>query len=70
MAVTVETVERMFHHGQEILPDPDPNMTPEQVLSFYSARYPELAIGHIDKMEVNKQGQMVYIVKTVIGSKG
>lgn len=36
---------RSFSMGNIELPDPDPRMTPDEVMVFYSSSYPELASG-------------------------
>ena len=49
--------------------DPDPEMTPEEVMQFYAGTYPELTTSNVHgpKME----GEVaVYEFKTTVGTKG
>ena len=50
------------------LPDPNPQMTVEQVQQFYSGMYPELTTATYQK--VFKQDTYTYIFKSIIGTKG
>lgn len=43
---TIE-LSREFRFGAISLPDPDPAMTPEQVLGHYSTVYPQLRHGKV-----------------------
>lgn len=51
------------------LADPDQNMTPDQVMQFYSNTYPELVTAsvHGPKYEGDT---MMYTFKTTVGTKG
>lgn len=73
MALTVKGMTRKFsfRHGNETitLNDPDPNMEPEQVMSFYSNTYPELTTATVHGPKVEKD-EAVYEFKTTIGTKG
>jgi PRTRC genetic system protein C len=47
MAVKVNELERKFKFNGKELPDPDPNMKPEEVMELYSRQYPSLTNGKI-----------------------
>lgn len=42
MALHVKEYKRVFKHNGQKLSDPNPDMTPEEVMNFYSNQYPEL----------------------------
>lgn len=73
MALTKENITRSFvieKNGQKtVLADPEPSMTPDQVMQFYSNTYPELCTSNVSgpKYEGDK---MVYSFKTTVGTKG
>lgn len=68
----VISVEREFKFSKNgtpvTLPDPDPDMSLEEVLNFYSGQYPELTTATLEehKIEGNKA---TYRVKTTVGTK-
>ena len=69
MALQIQGVKRQFKYGNRQLDDPDPEMTPEEVMQFYAGTYPELTTSNVHgpKME----GEVaVYEVKTTVGTKG
>ncbi len=43
MAIKLTSMTRVFVSGGAKLPNPNPNMTFEEVRTFYAAQYPELA---------------------------
>ncbi len=69
MALQIQGVKRQFKHGNRQLDDPDPNMTPEEVMQFYAGTYPELTTSNVHgpKMEGDVA---VYEFKTTVGTKG
>ncbi|MCM1301237.1 MAG: PRTRC system protein C [Bacteroides cellulosilyticus] len=73
MALTVKGMTRKFKfkHGNETitLDDPDPNMAPEQVMSFYSNTYAELTTATVHGPKVEKD-EVLYEFRTTIGVKG
>ncbi|MBL7942469.1 MAG: PRTRC system protein C [Flavobacteriales bacterium] len=73
MALTTTRLKRSFEFevdGKELkLPDPNPRMTPDEVMSFYSNTYPELTTATVAGPEV-KADKAVYEFKTTIGTKG
>lgn len=50
------------------LPDPNPQMTVEQVQQFYSTLYPELTTATVHKEF--KNDMYCYTFKSIIGTKG
>lgn len=67
MAIT--KLIREFKYEEEILPDPDPNMTPDEVISFYAGKYPELTTAHVEDQET-KGDKIIYTIGAAIGTKG
>lgn len=69
MALNITTLERVFKHGNIELSDPDKNLSPDEVMSFYSNTYPELTTSsvHGPKIEDDKA---VYELKCTVGTKG
>lgn len=51
------------------LADPDPSMSPDQVMQFYSNTYPELVTSSAQGPEY-KDDSLVYTFKTTVGTKG
>lgn len=69
MDLEVTGIERVFTYKDRILSDPDTNLSPEEVLAFYSNTYPELTTSTVHG-ELNDRGVMEYTFKTTIGTKG
>lgn len=75
MALNVTNLNRQFFLKQDgknkdiELNDPNGEMSPEEVMKFYSGKYPELTNATIvgPKVEGNKA---VYSFKTIVGTKG
>jgi PRTRC genetic system protein C len=69
MALDIKNMKRVFRHGDLELSDPGINMSPDEVMSFYSNTYPELTTSAIQgpKMEEDKA---VYEFRSVVGTKG
>ena len=71
--MTVTSLERvfMFKNGSaEItLQDPNPDMSPNEAMEFYSNTYPELTTATVHGPEI-KNDRIVYSFKTTIGTKG
>ena len=69
----VTGLEREFRFTQDrqdvVLPDPDPNRSPEQVMMLYANQYPFLTTATVHG-PVNDGDKVVYEFKTVIGTKG
>lgn len=74
MALNVQGVSRKFtlkKNGSEvILSDPNPVLTPEEVMEFYSTTYPELTTSTVNGPNVTGEGEVSYEFKTTIGTKG
>lgn len=51
------------------LPDPNPNMEPNDVQRFYSSEYPELTSSTVIGPSM-REGNAVYSFQTIIGDKG
>lgn len=73
MALTIKGLERVFtfqkNNKEVMLDDPNPAMTPDQVMSFYAVQYPELTTATVHGPEVKKD-KAIYSLKTTIGTKG
>lgn len=69
MALQVTGIDRIFKYNDTILSDPDPDLTPDEVLAFYSNNYPELTTSNVFN-RLTEEGVMEYTFKTVIGTKG
>ena len=73
MALTKQALKREFiienRGGNVSLPDPNPAMTPDQVMVFYSTNYPELATSTVHG-PVYQGDRMKYTFKTTVGTKG
>ena len=73
MALSVTGLERSFVFQKEnteiTLTDPNADMTPDQVMSFFSHTYPELTTSTVHGPEINGD-KVVYHFKTTIGTKG
>lgn len=69
MALSISNVKRVFKMKDKNLADPDPTMTPDEVMAFYSNQYPELVTSNVfgPKME---NDEAVYEFKTTVGTKG
>lgn len=69
MALQISKYKRVFKHGTATLADQNPDMTPEEVMNFYSNQYPELTTSNVHgpKIEGNTA---VYEFKTTVGTKG
>lgn len=69
MALQVTGIERVFKYNNTVLNDPDPELSPEDVLLFYSNIYPELTTSNVHS-QLTEEGTMEYSFKTTIGTKG
>ena len=73
MSLSVTTLERVFkfRNGSEdvILPDPNSDMSPDEVMDFYSTTYTELTTATVHGPEIEND-RLVYHFKTTIGTKG
>ena len=73
MALQIKGMSRTFKFkkGTEYvtLQDPDPNLSPDVVMSYYSNFYPELTTATVHGPEI-EDDRAVYEFKTTIGVKG
>lgn len=69
MPVTVEKLERQFVFDGAVLPDPDPNMSVEQVRDMYIPAHPEITTATVTGPEPI-DGKMRYTFNRAIGHKG
>ena len=71
--MTITSLERifMFKNGSAkiTLQDPNPDMSPNGVMDFYSGTYPELTTATVHGPEIEND-RVVYRFKTTIGTKG
>ncbi|CAM3906920.1 PRTRC system protein C [Deinococcus frigens] len=65
------TARRAFKHGSVVLTDPNPDMTPEQVKTFYATQHPELLNAGVGSPETDlKAGTVTYTFVANYGRKG
>jgi PRTRC genetic system protein C len=69
MALTVTKMTRVFQFQGVRLPDPNPEMSVEEVKALYAAQYPELATAVVNGPEAAAD-KMRYTFERSIGSKG
>ena len=73
MPLLKESLKRRFviaRNGKDVtLPDPDPAMSPDQVMQFYSNTYPELVTSSCTG-PVCDGDAMTYTFRTTVGTKG
>jgi PRTRC genetic system protein C len=69
MALTVTKMTRVFQFQGIRLPDPNPEMSVEEVKALYAAQYPELATAVVNGPEAVGD-KMRYMFERAIGSKG
>ena len=65
----VKQIERIFKFEGKVFADPDPNMSPERVLQFYSMEHPELATGVIEGPKYEK-GKAIFTMGNSYKPKG
>lgn len=73
MALVANGMNRVFQlkKGQEkiMLDDPNPALTMDEVMMYYSNIYPELTTATVSGPEI-KDDKLFYEFKTTIGTKG
>lgn len=69
MALNITGMKRVFKYGSRELTDPDINMSPEEVMSFYAGTYPELTTSNVHGPKIDGD-TAVYEFKTTVGTKG
>jgi len=65
----MKIMPRMFNYNNIVLDDPDPQMSPEEVKSFYENIYPELTQSNISGPQLTEDG-LEYKFERVYGTKG
>lgn len=74
MALQVQGVKRQFKlksKGKDIvLEDPNPELTPDEVMGMMSHAYPELTTSTVHGPALQDDGTAVYEFKTTVGTKG
>jgi PRTRC genetic system protein C len=69
MSITVRKLDREFVFDGKVLPDPNPDMTVEQVREMYIPAHPEITTATVTGPEpVNDK--MRYTFSRAIGAKG
>ncbi len=69
MSLVVTDLQRRFKFNDETLPDPDPTMSVDEVLSYYSLKYPELTTATVKQPELGEE-YADYEFTTTVGTKG
>lgn len=69
MALQVTNLKRVFKLDKEILPDPNPQLSIEDVMQHYALKYPELTTSTVHGPTIEGE-QAVYQFKTTVGTKG
>ena len=69
LALTIAKMRRVFQFQGIRLPDPNPEMSVEEVKALYAAQYPELATAIVNGPEAVGD-KMRYTFERAIGSKG
>lgn len=73
MALQIKGMSRTFKFKKETeyvtLQDPNPNLSPDMVMSYYSNFYPELTTATVHG-PVIRDDKTEYEFKTTIGTKG
>lgn len=69
MALEVKNLNRKFKFGDQNLADPNPEFSLEEVIAFYSVKYPELTTATIAGPNIT-ENFAEYEFKTTVGTKG
>jgi PRTRC genetic system protein C len=69
MALEVINLKRVFVLNGQKLSDPNPDFSVDEVMGFYSVKYPELTTATVSGPEV-KGDEAEYQFKSTIGTKG
>lgn len=69
MALNVKVFPRVFKHKDLLLDDPNSNLSPEEVMAYYSNQYPELTTSNVFGPKIENE-QAIYEFKTTVGTKG
>ena len=69
--IKLKRVFMLKKNGKDIrLEDPDENLAPVKVATFYSNVYPELLNASVNGPTYNDQGEAVYTMNASMGTKG
>lgn len=69
MALNTTRFPRVFKHKGIELPDPNPALSPEEVMGYYSNQYPELTTSNVFGPKIVSD-KAEYEFKTTVGTKG
>lgn len=69
MALNIKVFPRVFKHKALTLPDPNPDLSPDEVMAYYSNQYPELTTSNVFGPTIENE-QAVYEFRTTVGTKG
>lgn len=73
MAIEVTKLKREFKFKKDgtdvTLPDPNPEMTIQEVMQYYSPQYPELTTASLEEPKT-EGSKTVYRARTTVGTKG
>jgi PRTRC genetic system protein C len=69
MALEIERYERVFEFNGEIIPDPSPELTVQEIQTLLSAKWPELVNAKVGSPEI-KDGKQVFSFSGNLGTKG
>lgn len=69
MALDIKGLDREFEYKGTKLSDPDPGMTPDEVMNFYANTYPDLTTSNVHGPEIEGD-KAVYRFKSTVGTKG
>ena len=73
MSLSITTLERVFKFKNGCaaitLQDPNPAMSPDEAMDFFSNTYPELTTAAVHGPKIEND-RVVYHFKTTIGTKG
>lgn len=69
MALDIKGLKRVFKFNGQQLADPNVNLSPDEVMSFYSNTYPELTTSTVHGPTVEGDTAF-YEFKTTVGTKG
>lgn len=60
---------RVFKYNGNEMSDPNPNLSPKEVMEIYSNQHPELLNANVKGPEI-KEGKAIYEFSKQIGTKG
>jgi PRTRC genetic system protein C len=68
--ISLEAAQRKFQFQDTLLDDPDPSLSPEEVMALYANTYPSLTNGSVGIPEVGEDNTVTYTFSEQIGKKG